>query len=82
MRIHLKAKARKAVDANIPCPAAVGPERARNGLPGISISMSTGGPDGTEVEHLGVLRIGEMGDRDGLLMDIQPDVECARVFHG
>jgi hypothetical protein len=37
---------------------------------------------GTEVEFLGVLRIGDIGDRDGLLVDIQTDVECARVFHG
>jgi hypothetical protein len=38
------------------------------------------GPDGTEIEHLRVLRIGDIGDRDGLLMGIQTDVRCARVL--
>jgi len=46
------------------------------------IDVGLAGRDRTEVEHLGVLRIGNIGDRDGLLMDIQTDVECARVFHG
>ncbi len=30
--------------------------------------------------HVGLLCIGDIGGRDGLLMDIQIDVECARVF--
>ncbi|MCI0627703.1 MAG: hypothetical protein L0387_39640 [Acidobacteria bacterium] len=46
------------------------------------INVGLAGPDGTEVAHLGVLRIADIGDRDGLLMDIQTDVECARVFYG
>ena len=33
----------------------------------------------TEVEHLGVLRIRDLGDRDGLPMDIQADVVCYSV---
>ena len=34
---------------------------------------------GAGSDHLGVLRVGDIGDRDGLLMDIQTDVRCARV---
>ena len=46
------------------------------------VDVGLAGPDGTEVEDLGVLRIGNLGNRNGLLMDIQTDVQCARVFHG
>jgi len=33
------------------------------------INVALAGPDGTEVQHLGVFRIGDIGNRDGFLMD-------------
>jgi hypothetical protein len=40
------------------------------------------GADGAEVDDVGVVVFGNIGDSTGLLMDIQSDVERARVTHG
>jgi hypothetical protein len=38
--------------------------------------------DGAEVDDLGVVFFGYVGDSDGLFMDIHSDVERARLVHG
>jgi hypothetical protein len=46
------------------------------------INVTLAGADAAEVVDLSIVLFGDIGHRDGLFVDIQTDVECARVTHG
>jgi hypothetical protein len=46
------------------------------------INVDLPGADRAEVDDLSIVLVGDRGHRDGVLVDIQTDVECARVIHG
>jgi hypothetical protein len=46
------------------------------------IDVTLSRPDIAEGDHLGVVLLGDTGDRDRVLMDIHSDVERARLVHG
>ena len=46
------------------------------------INVGLPGADGAEVEDVGVMVLGNIGDGDRLLMDIQSDIQRARLWHG
>ena len=46
------------------------------------INIGLPGADGAEVDHLSVVRFGDIGHCDGVCVDIQTDIECARRWHG
>jgi hypothetical protein len=46
------------------------------------INVGVPGANGAEVDDISIVVFGNIGDSDGLLMDIQSDVERVRVTHG
>jgi hypothetical protein len=46
------------------------------------INIDLPGPDRAEVDDLGVVVFGNIGDGDRLFMDIQSDIERARLWQG
>jgi hypothetical protein len=46
------------------------------------IGVGLSGPDSAEVGDLSTVILSDIRDRDGVFMDIKPDVECARLVHG
>ena len=46
------------------------------------INVGRPGADGAEVEDVGVMVLGNIGDSDRLLMDIQSDLQRARLWPG
>ena len=46
------------------------------------INVGLPGADGAEGDDLSVVICGDLGHGDGVLGDIQPNIECARVMHG
>ena len=46
------------------------------------IEIALACPDVPKGDHLGVRCLRDRGDGDGLLMNIYPDVACARLVHG
>jgi hypothetical protein len=46
------------------------------------IHVGLPGADGAEVDDRSVVCLGDIGSGDGLLMDIQSDLERARLWHG
>ncbi len=43
------------------------------------LNIALPGPDGAEGDNLGTMFLGDIGDRDGLFMDIHSNVERARL---
>ena len=48
-------------------------------LPDECIDVTLAGTDGAEGDDLSVVFFGDRGDRNRVFMDIQTDVECARL---
>jgi hypothetical protein len=46
------------------------------------VDVTLSRPDVAEGDDLGVVVLGSISDRDGFFMDIQPDLERARLVHG
>jgi hypothetical protein len=46
------------------------------------VNVTLAGADGPRVDDLGGMVFGNMGDRDGIFVHIQPNIECARLAHG
>jgi hypothetical protein len=46
------------------------------------VDVDVSRPDGAEVDDLSVGLFGDIGHRKGIFVDIQTDIECARVTHG
>jgi hypothetical protein len=46
------------------------------------INVGLPGAKAAEVDALSLVLVGDRGHRHGILVDIQTDVECARVTHG
>jgi hypothetical protein len=46
------------------------------------IHVDVPGADRAEIDDLSIVLVGDIGHRNGLFVDIQTDVECARVIHG
>jgi hypothetical protein len=46
------------------------------------IDVAVAGADGPVIDDLGVVIFGDLGDRNSIFVDIQTNVECARVCHG
>jgi hypothetical protein len=51
-------------------------------LPDAVVEVVLARANGAEVNDLGVVFVGNVGDRDGLLMNIHSDIERARLGHG
>ena len=56
---------------------ALGPQ-----LPDARVDITLPGPDRPQRDDFRAIFLGDLGDRDGLCMDIHPSVECARLRHG
>ena len=46
------------------------------------VDITLPGPDRPQRDDFCAIFLGDLGDRDGLCMDIHPSVECARLRHG
>jgi hypothetical protein len=46
------------------------------------INVAWPSANGPKVDDFSVVIFGDIGHGDGVLMDIQPHIECARVIHG
>jgi hypothetical protein len=46
------------------------------------INVPLAGPNVAEGDDLSVVFFGDLGDRNRVFMDLQTDVECARLLHG
>jgi len=46
------------------------------------INVTLAGPNMAEGDDLSVVFFGDIGDRNRVFMNIQTDVECARLLHG
>jgi hypothetical protein len=51
-------------------------------LPDEFIDVTLAGTNVAEGDDLSVVFFGDIGDRNRVFMDIQTDVECARLLHG
>ena len=51
-------------------------------LPDEVIEVARTGADGAQRDALGVVIFGNIGDRNGILVHIQPHLECARLAQG
>jgi hypothetical protein len=51
-------------------------------VPDQLVDLALARANGAEVDDLGVVCFGYVGDSDGLLMDIHADVKRARLVHG
>jgi hypothetical protein len=46
------------------------------------IDITWAGTNGAQGDNLGVVCCGDLGNGERLFVDIQTDVECARLVHG
>jgi hypothetical protein len=46
------------------------------------IDITLAGTNVAKGDDLGVVVLGDIGNGTGLFVDLQPDVECARLWHG
>ena len=51
-------------------------------LAGALIDVGLSGADGTELDDLGTVLLRDIGYRNRVFMDIQTNIECARLLHG
>jgi hypothetical protein len=46
------------------------------------IDVALSSTHGAQEDDLGGMVFGHLGDRDGIFVPIQPNLECARLAHG
>jgi hypothetical protein len=46
------------------------------------IEVDVSGANGAKVDDVGVMIFGNIGHRDGIFVHVQPNLECARLWHG
>jgi hypothetical protein len=46
------------------------------------VEVTVAGADGPEVDDLSVVVFGNLGHRHGVFVNVQTDIECARLVHG
>jgi hypothetical protein len=51
-------------------------------MPKQLINIALPGPDGAEGDSLCTMFLGDLGDGDGLFVDIQSDIKRVRLVHG
>jgi hypothetical protein len=51
-------------------------------VPDEPVDITLPGPDRTQIDDFGMVFLGHVSDGDGLFMDIQTDIERARLVHG
>jgi hypothetical protein len=51
-------------------------------LSGELIDVTVARADSPEIDHLSAVVLRDIRDSDGFFMDIETDIECARLWHG